>query len=64
MMFLGVRFPTATGSQMHKGLIYIYPIFFTGFLLHQPAGLALYFLVGSIVQLGINIVTYKLSGTE
>lgn len=54
MMFLGVRFPGTTGSRMHKGLIYIYPIFFTGFLLHQPAGLALYFLVGSVVQLGIN----------
>lgn len=61
VMFLGAKFPGSTGSQMPKGLIYIYPALFAGFLLNQPAGLALYFLVGSVVQLGINIATYKFS---
>ena len=36
-------------------------VLFAGFLLNQPAGLSLYILVGSVFQLGMNIVTYKLS---
>ena len=61
MMFLGAKFPGSTGTQMPKGLIYIFPVLFSGFLLNQPAGLALYILVGSVFQLGINIASYKLS---
>lgn len=63
VMFLGAKIPGASGSKMPKGLMYMYPVFFAGFLLKQPAGLSLYFLVGSAVQLGINILTYKLSCT-
>jgi YidC/Oxa1 family membrane protein insertase len=59
VMFLGARFPGSTGTQMPKGFVYIYPILFAGFLLNQPAGLALYILVGGIVQLGINSMTYR-----
>ncbi|MBA3027859.1 MAG: membrane protein insertase YidC [Desulfobacteraceae bacterium] len=59
IMFLDSLFQGTTGSQMPKGLIYVFPIFFACFLLNQPAGLALYFLVGNIVQLGFNITTYK-----
>ena len=55
VMFLGTMCPDTTGSQMPKGLIYVFPIFFACFLLNQPAGLALYFLVGSTVQLVVNI---------
>ncbi|MFC1840044.1 YidC/Oxa1 family membrane protein insertase [Thermodesulfobacteriota bacterium] len=62
MMFLGTRFSGGTGTQMPKGLLYIFPIFCTAFLLNEPAGLALYFLAGSVFQLGMNVVTNKLPG--
>ena len=59
VMFLDTLFQGTASSQMPKGLNYVFPIFFTFFLLNQPAGLALYFLVGSIVQFGVNITRFK-----
>ena len=61
VMFLGTKFSGGTGTQMPKWVTYLFPVLFVGFLLNQPAGLALYILVGSVFQLGMNIVTYKLS---
>ena len=61
MMFLGNRFSVGTGTQMPKLLTYMLPVLCIGFLLKQPSGLALYFLVGSVFQIGMNIVTCKLS---
>ena len=61
VMFLGTKFSGGAGTQMHKWVTYMFPVLFAGFLLNQPAGLALYILVGSVFQLGMNIATYKLS---
>lgn len=61
VMFLGTRFTGGAGTQMPRWIVYIFPVLFAGFLLNQPSGLALYILVGSFFQLGMNIVTYRLS---
>lgn len=55
VMFLGTMFLSETNTQMPKLLTYIFPVLCAAFLLNQPAGLALYFLVGSVCQLGMNI---------
>jgi YidC/Oxa1 family membrane protein insertase len=60
MMLMGTRLACGTGSMISNGLAYMLSIFCTVFLLNQPAGLALYFLTGSIIQLGMNAI-YKLS---
>jgi len=61
VMFIGAKFSGETGTQIPKALTYIFPVLFAGFLLNQPAGLALYILVGSVFQLGMNITTYRSS---
>ena len=61
VMFLGTRFSGGNDTQMSQWLTYLFPILFTGFLLKQPAGLALYILVGSLFQLSMGIARYKLS---
>ncbi len=61
VMFLGNKFLGTDYTRMPKWLTYVLPIMLAGFLLNQPAGLALYILVGSVFQLGMNIVTYKFS---
>lgn len=61
VMFMGTKFSGGADTQMPKWLTYIFPVLFAGFLLKQPAGLALYILVGSVFQLGISIARYKLS---
>lgn len=55
LMYLSTRFSGQTGTQMPGGLVYIFPIMCTVFLLNQPAGLALYFIAGNIFQLALNI---------
>jgi YidC/Oxa1 family membrane protein insertase len=60
LTFLETKFSGGAGTQMSKWVTYMFPVLFAGFLLSQPAGLALYILVGSVFQLGMNIVTYKL----
>lgn len=58
-MFFGTKLTGNTGTQMPGWLIYLLPIIFTIFLLNQPSGLALYILVGSVFQLGINIMAFR-----
>jgi len=59
MMFLGMKFTGHTGTQMPGWVTYLFPVMFVIFLLNQPAGLALYILVGSVFQLGVNIMAYR-----
>lgn len=59
MMFLGTKMTRNTGTQMAGWLTYLFPIMCTIFLLNQPSGLALYMLVGSVAQIGINFVAYR-----
>lgn len=59
MMFLGTKLTSNTGTRMPGWLTYLFPIMITIFLLNQPSGLVLYMLVGSLVQLGINLITYR-----
>ena len=61
VMFLGTKFSGGADTQIPKWLTYVFPVLFAGFLLKQPAGLALYILVGSLFQLGMSVATYKLS---
>ena len=63
MMLLGTKFTGNTGTQMPGWLTYIFPVIFTVFLLNQPSGLALYMLVGSMFQLGFNVI-YKRAGVK
>ena len=58
-MFLGTKSAGNMGTQMPGWLSYLLPIIFTVFLLNQPSGLALYLLVGGVVQIGINMLAYK-----
>ncbi len=60
IMFFGTKFSDNSGTQMPGWLLYLFPVIFTIFLLNQPSGLALYMLVGGVVQLGINFVTFVL----
>jgi YidC/Oxa1 family membrane protein insertase len=58
MMFFGMKFGGSAGPQAQKWLTYFSPFMVIIFLLNQPAGLALYILVGSVFQLGVNVMTY------
>lgn len=60
VMFLVTKLSGETGTNMPKQLSYIFPILCIIFLLNQPAGLAFYFLTGSVIQLGMNLL-YNLS---
>ncbi len=61
VMLLVTKFSDWPNTQMPKWLTYVFPFLFTGFLYKQPAGLALYILVGSLFQLGMSVATHKLS---
>lgn len=61
MMLLATGFSGQIHANMPKWLRYFFPALCVLFLLNQPAGLALYFLVGSVFQLGMNIITMNLS---
>ena len=64
LLFLGTKLSGGADTQMPKCLTYVFPVLFTGFLLRQPAGLALYILVGSFFQLGVSFGLYKFSGKK
>jgi YidC/Oxa1 family membrane protein insertase len=61
VMLLGTKLSGGTDTQIPKWLTYLFPVLFAGFLLKQPAGLALYILIGSFFQLGMSVATYNLS---
>ena len=58
-MLLGMKFSGNRETRMPGWLLYLFPAIFTCFLLNQPSGLALYMLVGSVFQLGINMMAYR-----
>ncbi len=59
MVFLGTKFADSTAVQMPKWTIYLLPVISIVFLWNQPAGLALYIMVGSVFQLGMNFMVYR-----
>lgn len=64
VMLLGTKLSGGPNTQIPKWLTYAFPILFAGFLLKQPAGLALYILVGSLFQLGLSVATFNLSSVS
>ena len=61
VIFLGTKLSDRADSQIPKWLTCLFPVLFAGFLLKQPAGLALYILAGSLFQLAMTVATYNLS---
>ena len=59
MMFLGTKFTGNTATQMPGWITYLIPVVSIVFLLNQPAGLALYVMVGSVFQLVVNVMAGK-----
>ena len=59
MVFLGTKNSVNTATQMPVWITYLLPIISIVFLWNQPAGLALYIMVGSVFQAGVNFVAVK-----
>ncbi len=60
MMFIGTKTTGNIETHMQGLITYILPVMFTAFLLYQPAGLVLYVLAGSVFQLAVNVMVYRL----
>ena len=60
MMFISTKFAGNTATQMPGWITYFSPVIFTIFFLNQPAGLALYMLVGSVFQICFNEIQKRL----